>query len=134
MLAIIPCRENPAQTRIYKPAKFMRSEMQAVSCAATQAMPLPIKRRLDNFCRALSKAYARLQLATHSRSWYQLYEHASGCNLETCRYYACANIFPKKFKTSNPIGQNVRVARQLATLALPVYRSDPQLCWAEEDY
>ena len=47
---------------------------------------------------------------------------ASGCTLETCRYYACANIFPKKFKTSNPIGQNIRVARQLATLSLPVYR------------
>ena len=43
--------------------------MQATSSATTQAMPLPIKRSLDNFCCALFKAYARLQLAS-ATCWY----------------------------------------------------------------
>ena len=97
--------------------------------------PLPIKRRLDNFCCALSKAYARLQLATHSRtrSWYQLHVmRASGCNLETCRYYACANIFPKNIQNLES-DWSKRPSRQTTGNSLSAC-TDPQPCWAEEDY
>ena len=100
----------PAEKDLHRPVFINLRNLCVQKC---RLFPVQLRRQcsLDNFRCALFKAYATANAATCDvlTVLVSTMLHASGCNLETCRLPRMRKHFPEKFKTSNPIGQNVRV-------------------------